>query len=280
MNATMTRRGRGARARGPLFLFRFLFPTLALGAILSGCATLGLGGFNIISIEQEWELGREIEAELAGQLTLSSDAQVVGYVRDLGRRIVAGTPMADREWRFHVVVDESVNAFNAPGGLVYVNTGLIAAAENASELVAVLAHEVGHGVARHGTRRLSQQYGVAVLAGLVLGQDPGLVAEIAASIAAAGTMARFSREDEFEADEMGLRYSARAGYHPRGMVTFFGRLLEMERRDPGGVERFFASHPATEERIARAEGIIAGMGSLQGLATQDDRFAGVRGRVR
>jgi beta-barrel assembly-enhancing protease len=250
------------------------------GLLLGGCATLGLGEFNIISIEQEWELGREIEAEIAQQLTLSNDAQVVGYVRDLGTRIVAGTTMAELDWRFHVVEDDAVNAFNAPGGLVYVNTGLIAAAGNASELVAVLAHEVGHGVARHGTRRLSQQYGVAVLAGLVLGEDPGLVAEIAASLAAAGTMARFSREDEFEADEMGLRFAARAGYTPRGMITFFERLLEMQEREPGSVERFFATHPATRERIDRAEGIIQGMGSLSGLATNDDRFAGVRNRVR
>jgi beta-barrel assembly-enhancing protease len=257
-----------------------LLSGLSSGLLLGGCATLGLGGFNIISIEQEWELGREIEEEIAQQLTLSNDAQVVAYLRDLGERVVAGTPMADLDWRFHVVEDDAVNAFNAPGGLVYVNTGLIATAENASELVAVLAHEVGHGVARHGTQRLSQQYGVAVLAGLVLGEDPGLVAEIAASIAAAGTMARFSREDEFEADEMGLRYAPRAGYTPQGMVTFFGRLLEMQEREPGSVENFFSTHPATRERIDRAEGLIAEMGSLSGLATNDDRFPGVRSRVR
>lgn len=249
-------------------------------ALVSGCAAIGLGGFNIISLDQEWELGREIEAEIADQLTLSSDAELNGYVRDLGQRIVAGTPMADREWRFHVVEDEDVNAFNAPGGLVYVNTGLIREAENAAELSAVMAHEVGHGVARHGTQRLSQQYGVAVLAGLILGEDPGLLAEIAASIAATGAMARFSREDEFEADEMGVRFTSDAGYHPEGMATFFGRLLELQEREPGSVERFFASHPATRERIERVEAMIAGMGSLDHLATNDDRFPRVRERAR
>ncbi len=259
--------------------WRVLAPLVSLG-VLGGCASLGLGGFNLISIEQEWELGREIEAELAQQLTLSGDAQVNRYVRDLGQRIVARTPMADLEWRFHVVEDDAVNAFNAPGGLVYVNTGLIAAAENAAELSAVVAHEVGHGVARHGTRRLSQQYGVAVLAGLILGQDPGLLAEIAASIAAAGAMARSSREDELEADELGIRYTADAGYHPRGMVTFFRRLLELRQREPGSVERIFASHPATEERIERAEEIIGGMGSLGHLTTQEAAFDAIRARVR
>jgi len=255
--------------------------SLAAGMLLlAGCASLGLGGFNIISVEQEWELGRQIEGELAGQLTLSTDAQINGYVRDLGQRIVAETPMANLDWRFHVVADDAVNAFNAPGGLVYVNTGLIGAAENAAELSAVIAHEVGHGVARHGTQRLSQQYGVAILAGLILGEDPGLLAEIAASIAAAGAIARSSREDELEADELGLHFTAGAGYHPEGLITFFERLLDMRERNPGRVERFFASHPATEERIERARGIIAGMGSLGHLTIQDDRFPGVRSRAR
>jgi beta-barrel assembly-enhancing protease len=248
-------------------------------ALLSGCATLGLGGFNIISVEQEWELGREIEEELAQQLTLSSDAEVNRYVREMGEAIASRTALGDRDWRFHVVEDDAVNAFNAPGGLVYVNTGLIRTAENASELAAVVAHEVGHGVARHGTQRLSQQYGVAVLAGLILGDDPGLLAEIAASLAAAGAMARSSREDEFEADELGIRFMADAGYHPAGMVSFFQRLLELQQREPGRVERFFASHPATEERIQRAEVLIGEMGSLDHLVVQDDRFRRIRDRA-
>lgn len=247
--------------------------------LLTGCATLGLGGFNIISIEQEWELGREIEEELAEQLTLSRDAELTGYVRQMGQAIVARTPMGNREWRFHVVEDDAVNAFNAPGGLVYINTGLIRAAENASELAAVVAHEIGHGVARHGTQRVSQQYGVAVLAGVILGEDPSLLAEIAASLAAAGAMARSSREDEFEADELGIEFMADGGYHPRGMVTFFERLLEMRQREPGQVERFFASHPAMGERIDRAEGLIAAMGSLDHLTVQDGRFPAIRSRA-
>jgi beta-barrel assembly-enhancing protease len=251
-----------------------------LSLLGSGCAALGLGGVNLISVEQEWELGREIEAELDRQLTFVTDAEVNRYVAELGGRIVSNTPFADLEWRFRVVDDPAVNAFNAPGGLVYVNSGLILAAENASELSAVVAHEVGHGVARHGTRRLSQQYGVAILAGLILGQDPGLLAEIAANLAAAGAMARSSREDEFEADELGVRYMADAGSHPRGMVTFFRRLLELRERRPGSVERFFASHPATEERIERVERMISGMGRLDHLAVDDSRFRGVRDRLR
>lgn len=262
---------------------RYRPPSLAFLPLLlvtTGCATLGLGGFNIISLEQEWELGQEFERELEEQLTLSTDPEVNAYVRAMGQRIVEGTELGHLEWRFHVVEDENVNAFNAPGGLVYINSGLIAAAESASELASVVAHEIGHGVARHGTQRLSQQYGVAILAGIVLGEDPALLAEIAASIAAAGAMARSSREDEFEADELGVRYMVDAGYHPRGMVTFFERLLELRQREPGSVEMFFASHPATEDRIGRVEEQVSALGSTAGLATSDGDFNRIRDRVR
>jgi beta-barrel assembly-enhancing protease len=243
-----------------------------------GCGALGLGGFNVISVEEEWALGRQIEAELNRELNLSNDAAVTGYVDRLGQQIVAQTRKAELPWRFHVVDEPEINAFNAPGGLVYVYSGLIAEAENVSELVAVLAHEVGHGVARHGTQRISQQYGIAVLAGVVLGQDPGVLAEIVASIVAAGAVARFSRQDEFEADELGVEYAARAGYHPQGMVTFFQRLMELQQREPGRVERMFATHPPTRDRIERSQAQIDGM-NVQGLTVNDRELAQIQGRL-
>lgn len=257
-----------------------LLVLLALLPLAHGCAAIGLGGFNVISIEEEWELGRQIEAELAQELPLSSDAVVTGYIRQLGRSIVAQTPMANLEWRFHVVESEDINAFNAPGGLVYVNTGLITEAGDVSELIAVIGHEVGHGVARHGTQRISQQYGLAVLAGVVLGQDPGVLREIVASIVAAGAMAQFSQQDEFEADDMGIRFTADAGFHPDGMVRFLERLLALRDSRPGTVERIFASHPPTRARIERGEARIAAMGSLDGLTRTDGELAGVKGRIR
>jgi beta-barrel assembly-enhancing protease len=200
-------------------------------------------------------MGRQFEAELAEELELSEDPALTR----MGERIVSQTEMADLPWRFYVVRDETVNAFNVPGGLVYVHSGLIEAAGDEDELAAVVGHEIGHGVARHGTERLTQQYGMAVLAGVVLGEDPGVVSEIVAQVVAAGAVARFSREQEFEADELGVRHMADAGYDPEGMVSFLQRLLELQEREPGTVERFFATHPATEDRIEEVEGQIEEM---------------------
>ncbi len=225
---------------------------LSAGLLLSGCVTSGVnqGDVNLISLEEEWEMGRQIEADINRQVRLVDDPTLQRYVERMGQQIVAQTELRGLPWRFHVVQDDAVNAFNAPGGLVYVHTALLAAADNAAELAGVLAHEVVHGVSRHGTERMSKVYGLQLGAGLVLGQDPGLVSQVAAQAIAGGAVAKFSRDDEREADRLGVRYMAAAGYDPEGMATMFEELLADRRRRPGAVERFFSTHPVTEDRIA------------------------------
>jgi beta-barrel assembly-enhancing protease len=245
---------------------------------VGGCAALGMGGFNLVSLDEEWQLGREIERDLNRQLTLVNDAQVQNYVREIGQRIVNQTNMAHLPWSFHVVRDPAVNAFNTPGGNVYVYTGLITAADNVAELAAVIAHEVGHGVARHGTQRLSQAYGMNVAAAILLGGDPGLVQQIAAQIAAQGAMAQFSQRDEREADRLGQRFMRDAGYNPLALATFFEKLAEQERRNPGAVGQFFSSHPMTSERIENARREASRLGT--GGTTADGRLSAIQSRVR
>lgn len=246
---------------------------LAAGT-LPGCAS----GLNLVSVDEEWQLGRELERDINRQVRLVDDPTINAYVRQMGQRIVRQTRFADREWRFYVIQDPTVNAFNAPGGLVYVHTGLIARAENASELAAVLAHEVAHGTARHGTQRLTQVYGLNLVAGLLLGREPGLVSQIAAQLIAGGAIASFSRAQEREADQLGVRYMAAAGYNPDGMITLLEKLIEDRRRQPGAVARFFSTHPLTEERIANVRRDARGI-SRQGLVTNDAQFATVRQRA-
>src|SRR6185436_8402187 len=116
-----------------------------------------------------WQLGNQLAAEISSQVKIVNDP--TGYVSRIGQKIVAQTPMANMPWTFHLVDDPEINAFAIPGGHVYVNTGLINAANNASELAGVMAHEISHVVARHSTEQMSRQYGAQILAGLVLGQN-------------------------------------------------------------------------------------------------------------
>jgi beta-barrel assembly-enhancing protease len=249
---------------------------------LAGCATSGVnrGDLNLISLEEEWELGQQLEGEIARQVRLVDDASIVGYVDRMGKSIVATTELADLPWEFHVVADPAINAFNVPGGHVYVNTGLIAASRNAAELAAVMAHEIAHGVARHGTENLTKTYGLSLLASAVLGKDPRTHERIAAQILGGGALARFSREAEREADELGIRYMYDAGYDPHGMAGMFETLLAQRQRQPGSVERFFSSHPVSEERLADAGRRADELPDKRGLITEDSRLASVQREAR
>jgi predicted Zn-dependent protease len=251
---------------------------LALAALLAASCGSGGGNFNLISIEEEWQLGQQLSQDIARQVRLSNDAQANAYVTRLGRQIVAQTPMANLPWQFHVVEDPTINAFAIPGGHVYVHTGLIANADNASELAGVMAHEISHVVARHSTEQISRQYGLSVLAGIALGQNAGALTELAAQIVAGGAMARFSREAEREADDLGIQFMYAANYDPRGMASMFRELLEHQKSSPGAVERFFSTHPQTEERVRDAENRASRLAPRGNLVTDEPEFQAVRRR--
>lgn len=251
---------------------------VALATILTaGC---GSGSdFNLISIEEEWQLGQQLSQEVASQVRLNNDAAVNSYVQNMGQRIVSRMPAPYNQlpWRFHVVNDPAINAFAIPGGHIYVNTGLISNADNAAEVAGVMAHEISHVVARHSTEQISRQYGLSMVAGLVLGQNPGVLAQLAAQIAAGGTMARFSREAEREADNLGIQAMAAAGYNPIGMATMFEELQENRQSQPGRVEQFFSTHPLTEDRIREARDNAAKLGQRGVL--DEPEFQSIRRRV-
>jgi predicted Zn-dependent protease len=243
------------------------------------CGSAGGGGdFNLISLEEEWQLGQQLSREIASQVRINNDPALNSYVRNMGQRIVATTKMANLPWNFYVVDDPSINAFAVPGGHVYVHTGLIANADNASELAGVMAHEINHVVARHSTEQISKQYGLSILASLVLGQNPNQLAQIAAQIVGTGAMARFSRDAEREADDLGIRAMYEAGYNPLGMATMFEELLEHRRSSPGRVEKFFSTHPLTEDRIRDARNRAAQL-TGRSVITDEPEFQNIKRRT-
>src|SRR5688572_28297730 len=227
-----------------------IVPMIALASMISGCGSGGgLGNFNLMSLEEEWRLGQQLSQNINSQVRLVNDAEANAYINRLGQALVSQTEMGQLPWQFHIINDPSVNAFNIPGGHVYVHTGLIAAADNASELAGVMAHEIAHGVERHGTEQMTKAYGLEMIATVLLGQSTNQLAQIAAQIAGTGALASFSRDDEREADRLGTRMMARAGYDPRGMVTMFEELMRMNQGRQSSVSQFFSTHPLTQSRI-------------------------------
>jgi len=244
---------------------------------LAGCAS---SGGSSVSLEQEWQVGQQMADQVAQQVRFVNDPVANSYVRSVGERIKAQTPMANLPFTFHIVDDPNINAFSIPGGHVYVNRGLITSANKADELASVLAHEISHNVARHVVKQIERQQQISAIGGILLGQSPGALQEIVAQIVAGGAMARFSRADEKEADELGLRFMTAAGYNPQGMVDMFRTLQAQEKSQPGKVAQFFMDHPMTQDRINDVQGRIGGMASSSGLITDEPEFQEVRNRLR
>jgi predicted Zn-dependent protease len=179
-----------------------------------------------------------------------------------------------------VVDTDEVNAFALPGGYLYVNRGLITRAENESELAGVIGHEVGHVVGKHGAKMLTRQYGIAVLAQIALGEDPGLVRSLVANVVATGALMKYSRDAEREADRFGVDETYRSNIDPTGMSTFFGKLEEMRDRDPSSLEKFFSTHPPEKERIDATLSYISTLPALPSPVRDSDRFHRVQERIR
>ncbi len=216
----------------------------------------------LISEEQERQLGEQVHAELERQgIRYVDDPVVLSFVDGIAGRILS---IARKErsspWHVHVVDDlNTVNAFATPGGHIYVYTGLLAAAGSEAEIAGVLAHEAGHVVARHSARQLVHAYGLQTVAALALGQDPSLLQQLGASLASTGVLLAHSRAAENEADAYAVRYASAAGYDPHGIAQFFEKLLQQSGRTPK-VLTWLSTHPATEDRIANVNRMIAEQG--------------------
>lgn len=262
-----------------IFLAAVLLPVILQSCI---CATEGVnrGDINLYPIGQEWELGKELASQLDAELPLVRDPAALSYLNDLGTEIVAQTELHDRPWQFYLVADTAVNAFALPGGHIYVNTALIEAADSVSELAGVLAHEVAHITARHSTERLTRAFGFERLTRIILDQNAGILEQIIAEIVGQGVFAKFSRDDEREADRLGLDYMLAAGYDPAGMLSFFEDLLVERRRKPDLAEQFFATHPLTEERIQTIAGLTAARSFLAENLQGESEFEKLKQRLK
>lgn len=250
---------------------------------LSGCAGVRQQlGRSLVPPETEIELGRRLSREIEAEQPVLRDSEIQRYAAEIGRPLVLASHRDRPGIRYRIrVLDDprQVNAFAVPGGFIYLYSGLLLFAENEAEIAGVLAHEIGHVVGRHSANQLATRFGLELLAAIALGEEPAHLAEAAADLAGAGGMAAFSRDDEREADRYGVAYTIAAGYDPRGLVTFFTKLIEAESgRRPGGFEKLMSTHPATAERIRDIEKRITRAGDPGGRL-EAERFQRMRARL-
>src|SRR5688572_13683430 len=229
-------------------------------AVALGTTTLA-GQFSLVSVEQEIEIGREANAQVRKEVPEVRDAAANQYIRALGQRLVQQATGPKYPYSFSMADYREINAFALPGGPVWIHRGVLHAATNESQVAGVLAHEVAHISQRHAASQLTKgmmaNLGLGLLGAVLGGGAGGSTAQAAAAFLTNGIFMKFSRDDEREADQVGLQLMRRAGWDGRGMVELFEILQREARRNPGSVDVFFSSHPSPQDRIARLRTEIA-----------------------
>lgn len=211
-------------------------------------------GVNFYSIEKEMALGKGLAQDIERQAKIVDDPVVAEYVNRVGQNLVRNSD-AKVPFTIKVVDSEEVNAFALPGGFFFVNSGLVLRAESEAELAGVMAHEIAHVAARHGTRQASrgQVVNLATIPLIFMGGWAGYGARQAASVLIPIGFLSFSRGFEEEADLLGLQYLYKTGYDPTAFVDFFEKLQSMEKKKPGTMSKVFSTHPLTEDRIKNSQ---------------------------
>ncbi len=211
-------------------------------------------GINFYSIEKEIGLGKQMAQEVERQARIVDDPIIAEYVNRVGQNLVRNSD-AKVPFTIKVLDDDTINAFALPGGFFFVNTGILINAENEAEMAGVMAHEIAHVAARHGTRQASRadlvNYGSIPL--IFLGGWAGYGIRQAAGLAIPMGFLTFSRAFESEADFLGLQYMYKAGYDPTSFVDFFEKVQSQEKKKPGTMAKVFSTHPMTDDRIKNSQ---------------------------
>ena len=263
-------------------------------SLLGSCQTApgtGKTSFNIVSAEDEAKMGAEGHPDILKQFGGAyDDPELQAYVAGIGARLVANTEIPGAPFRFTVLNSSIVNAMALPGGYVYVTRGLLALADDEAELAGVIGHEIGHVTARHTAQRYSQAMAANVATG-VLGAVVSAVTGIGgagnlAGLAANAYIQGYSRDQESEADSLGIRYMNASGWDPRYMATFLGKLRDQARleailagRSPDAVDEYsmFASHPRTLDRVKDAAAAVDKADTRRGAVGHDPYLARIDG---
>ena len=218
----------------------------------------GRGVGDWYSLNSEIAMGKSYAQQVESSVKLIQDPVVNEYVNRVGQNLVRNSD-AKVPFTIKVVDSDEINAFALPGGFFYVNSGLILAADNESELAGVMAHEIAHVCARHAMRQMTraQIANFASIPLIFIGGWAGYAIQSAASFALPMTFLTFSRGFESEADYLGLQYMYKTGYDPQSFVAFFEKLQAKEKKKPGTLAKAFSTHPQTPDRIEKSQEEIA-----------------------
>jgi beta-barrel assembly-enhancing protease len=237
---------------------------------------------SIISTEKEIAIGRQYAEQIDKTAKLVKDPVVNEYVNRIAQNIARNSDLKV-PLTVKLIDGPDINAFALPGGFLYVNTGLVRAADNESALAGVMAHEIAHVAARHWAATMTKatllQYATIPLIFVPMSYPVYMGVSSALNYGVPLTFLKFSRSDEAEADYLGLQYMYKAGYDPNAYSAFFGKVIDEERRQPGSVDKIFADHPPTPDRIIQAEEEIKKLPPRDQYLLSTSEFDDVKSRL-
>jgi predicted Zn-dependent protease len=245
--------------------------------VLAACAVnpaTGKSELMLVSESQEIQIGQQADREVIASIGLYPDPALQSYVQTLGRTLAATSERPNLPWTFRVVDDPAVNAFAIPGGFVYVTRGILTHMTTEAELATVMGHEIGHVTARHTAHQMSREQiaGMGLALGSIASSDLAKYAGVA-SQALGVLFLKFSRENENQADELGVRYSSRANYDSRQMIDVMQMLDKLKAQSGSRLPEWLATHPNPGNRVEHINAVIARTGtSFAGAAVNRDAY--------
>ncbi|RPI24170.1 MAG: hypothetical protein EHM61_17850 [Acidobacteria bacterium] len=242
-------------------------------------------GWNMFSPQQDVEMGQQVSRDAEQQVPMLNDSRVDKYLNNLGRTLASHAPGEKYPYQYKCVNDRAINAFALPGGFVYINRGVIEAADNEAQLAGVMAHETAHVALRHGTNQATKAYiaqvPLAILGGALGNKNSvaAVMAQIGAGFATNSLLLKYSRTAESQADEMGTQVLYDSGYDPRAMGQFFEKIQGEE--GSGRQVEFFSNHPNPDNRIERVDQEIGQLGApVRGAKTDSREFQNIKSYIQ
>lgn len=274
----------GSTLKGRLCKYIILASVLWLGSCTVNPATGEKEFTGLLPASQEASVGASEHQNVQKTYGAFINGPIAEYVERIGQKVAANTERSDVQYKFYVIDSPIVNAFAVPGGYIYVSRGLLALANNEAELAGVLAHEIGHITGRHAASRMSQGalvgIGAAILSAATGSDAVGQVANVGSDL----YIKSYSRGQETQADELGVRYLSRAGYDPKAMASFLRSLdaqTKLDRRIAGQGEgqgmNYFSTHPVTADRVTHATALAANYQGGQNFVNRDVYLSMING---
>jgi predicted Zn-dependent protease len=247
---------------------------------LIGKRDINKGTIQFYSLEREVAIGRQLAAEVDRTSKIINDPLVTEYVNRVAQNLVLHSD-SKVPFTIKVIDSEVVNAFALPGGFLYVNRGLLEAAENEAEVAGVVAHEIAHVAARHGVEQASKGELINYLSIplIFMGGIGGYAIRQGLGLAVPLTFLKFSRGAEKEADRLGAQYMWASGYDPNALVTFFEKLQAKDKKKPGTLSKLFSTHPMTGDRITEVRELISQFPDRGEYQISTSEFAQVKSRI-